>query len=72
MLLAVSFFVLFAVFKTDSRARKKFGVTVAVLLWILAASLLILSVYLGICGKSAICPLDYPWRHHWGYQQMMR
>ncbi|MFH1339297.1 MAG: hypothetical protein ABIH40_05600 [Candidatus Omnitrophota bacterium] len=71
-LLAVSFFVLFAVSKTDSRALKKFGVTIAVLFWILTGLLLILSVYFGISGKSAICPLEYPWRHHWGYQQMMR
>lgn len=72
LLLAISFFVLFAVSKTDSRTLKKFGATIAVLLWILAGLLLILSVYFGISGKSAICPLNYPWRHLWGYQQMMR
>jgi hypothetical protein len=72
MLLAVSFFVMFAASKTDSKALKTFGTTIAVLLWIIAGLMLILSLYIGISGKSGIFPFEAPWRYHWGYQHMMR
>jgi len=73
LLLTVSFFVLFAASKTDSKALKTFGTTIAVLLWIIAGLMLILTLYIGITGKSAIFPFEEaPWRYHWGYHRMMR
>ncbi|MFH1201629.1 MAG: hypothetical protein V1674_01905 [Candidatus Omnitrophota bacterium] len=51
VLLTVSFFVLFTLLKIEPRGLKKFGYVVCVLLWICAALLLCVGLYILITGQ---------------------
>jgi len=51
-LLALSFFVLFAALKTESRGLKAFGKFVAVLLWLCAAIFLAAGTKVAVTGKG--------------------
>lgn len=52
LMLIVSFFVLFAVSRTESKRLKQFGRILAVTLCIIAAYLIIIALYLSVTGKS--------------------
>lgn len=54
ILLTISFFVLFAVRKTDSKNLKSFGYAIAVLLWISAALVFFGGLYV---STTTSCPL---------------
>jgi len=51
VMLTVSFFVLFVVSKTESKALKQFGRILAVTFCIIAAYLIITALYLSVTGK---------------------
>ena len=51
MLLTVSFFVLFAVRKVETKALKTFGYVVAALLWAAATVVFLVGLYVVITGK---------------------
>ena len=55
VLVTLSFFVLFAVNKTDAEGLKKFGRIVAVFLWVSAAALLVAGAYI-LCGGCRLLP----------------
>ncbi len=54
VLLTVSFFVLFAIRKVETRNLKTFGLVVAVLLWICAAIVFFAGVYTMSTGKPVM------------------
>ena len=57
MFLAISFFVLLGADKTECANLKKFGKVVAVMLWICAAILLGIGIYVLITGTHPALPL---------------
>ncbi len=54
VLLAISFFVLFALIKIESPPLKNLGRIVAVLLWISAALLLLMGLYILVTGHHPV------------------
>ena len=52
MLLVVSFFVLFTASKTKDENLQQFGRVIAIVLWAIAASLVILNVYSAYMGNK--------------------
>jgi len=56
-LLTVSFFVLFALQKVESKKLKSFGRVIAMLLWICAALVLLTVIYAGFLTYPGFCPL---------------
>ncbi len=67
MLLTVSFFVLVAVSKIQSKALRNFGKIIAVVLCIFAGLSIIASIYLGITGKFRKGSWKSPFMPHWQY-----
>lgn len=59
MLLTVSFFVLFALLKTENKALKTFGITLVVLLCLCAVMMLTSGLYLTITGHHPFIPASY-------------
>ena len=57
MFLAISFFVLLGADKTDCANLKKFGKVVAVMLWICAAFIFGIGIYVLITGTHPALPL---------------
>jgi len=56
-LLTVSFFVLFAIRKTDLKSLKIFGYIIAVLLWISAVLVLAAGIYTVSTGRHPMMPM---------------
>jgi FtsH-binding integral membrane protein len=67
-MLTVSFFILFAVSKTESKGLQQFGRIIAVTFWVMAIALVILSFYASLTGQSHLCGKDkgmfYKKMHH--------
>lgn len=57
IMLTVSFFVLIAAAKTDSRRLKQFGRIIAMSLWIIAAAIYLDATYSNLTGKET-CSFD--------------
>jgi len=68
MLLAFSFFVLFAASKTESKNLKSFGRIIAASFWVIACAVIIISIYLNVTGLYLLGAPRLPFKYH----RMMR
>jgi len=68
LLLIISFFLLFAVDKIESKPLKSFGRVLAVALWFIVGVLVVFSLYYSITGKYRLKYKKYwkypAWKHH--------
>ncbi|MFC1703515.1 hypothetical protein ACFL1E_01850 [Candidatus Omnitrophota bacterium] len=58
LFLGVSFFVLFAVSKVETKGLKVFGTVIAVMIWILTASLVGFGIYASVKNAQAMKNLE--------------
>ena len=63
MLLTVSFFVLFAVRKVETKTLKTFGHVVAALLWVAATVVFLIGLYVVITGKHPLMQMKGQMMH---------